>query len=78
MANEYFKSKLSLNPPVTVQNLNSSVELVNDTVYDYFSDNFGQVAQAPNGNLIMKYEGKSKNDLKKSLKILKRTPTSQK
>lgn len=72
-ANEYFKSKLSLNPPIPLQNLNSSVELLNDTVYDYFSDNFGQVAQAPNGNLIMKYEAKSKNDLEKSLKILNKS-----
>lgn len=64
---------MSLTPPIIVQNLNSSVKLLNDTVYDYFSDNFGQVTQAPNGNLIMKYKGKSKNDLKKSLKVLKQT-----
>ncbi|CAH3183822.1 unnamed protein product [Porites lobata] len=68
---EYFKSILSLNPPITVQNLSSRFKLLNDTVYDYFSANFGQVARAPDESLIRKYEGKSKNDLKKSLKVLK-------
>ena len=66
-ANEYFKSVLSLNPPITVQNLSSRLKLLNDTVYDYFCANFGQVAQGPEEGLIRKYEGKSKNDLKKSL-----------
>ena len=70
-ADEYFKSILSLNPPITVQNLSSRFKLLNDTVYDYFSANFGQVARAPDESLIRKYEGKSKNDLKKSLKVLK-------
>ena len=51
-ANEYFKSVLSLNPPITVQNLSSCVKLLNDTVYDYFSANSGQVAQAPDESLI--------------------------
>ena len=46
-ANEYFKSVLSLNPPITVQNVSSRVKLLNDTVYDSFSANFGQVGQAP-------------------------------
>ena len=72
-ASEYFKSVLSLNPPITVQNLSSCVKLLNDTVYDYFSANFGQVAQAPDESLIRKYEGKSKNGLKKSLKVLKQS-----
>ena len=58
---------------ITVQNLSSCVELLNDTVYDYFSANFGQVAQAPDESLIRKYEGKSKNDLKKSLQVLKQS-----
>ena len=72
-ANEFFKSVLSLNPPITVQNLSSRVKLLNDTVYDYFSANFGQVAQASDESLIRKYEGKSKNGLKKSLKVLKQS-----
>ena len=72
-ANEYFKSVLSLNPPITVQNLSSRVKLLNDTVYDYFSANFSQVAQAPDESLLRKYEGKSKNDVKKSLKVLKQS-----
>ena len=72
-ANEYFKSVLSLNPPITVQNLSSRVKLLNDTVYDYFSANFGQAAQAPDESLIRKYGGKSKNDLKKSLKVSKQS-----
>ena len=64
-ANEFFKSVLSLNPPITVQNLSSRVKLQND--------NSGQVAQAPDDSLIGKYEGKSKNDMKKSLKVLKQS-----
>ena len=72
-ANEYFKSVLSLNPPITVQNLSSRVKLLNGTVYDYFSANFGQVAQGPEEGLIRKYEGKSKNDLKKFFKVLKQS-----
>ena len=64
-ANEYLKSVLSLNPPITVQNLSSRVKLQND--------NSGQVAQAPDDSLIGKYEGKSKNDMKKSLKVLKQS-----
>ena len=35
--------------------------------YDFFSANFGQVAQATDESLIKKYEDKSKHDLKKSL-----------
>ena len=32
-ANEYFKSILFLNPPITAQNLSSSIKLLNDTIY---------------------------------------------
>ena len=44
-------------------------KLLNDTVYDYFSANHLVKLH----KLLMKawYEGKSKNDLKKSLKVLK-------
>ena len=70
-ANEYFKSVLFLNPPITAQNLSSSIKLLNNTIYDYFSANFGQVAQATDERLIKKYGGKCKHDLKKSLKVLK-------
>ena len=65
-ANEYFKSVLFLNHPITAQNLSSSIKLLNDTIYDYFSANFGQVAQATDERLIKKYEDKSKHDPKKS------------
>ena len=41
--------------------------------HDYLSANFGQVAQAPDESLIRKYGGKSKNDLKRSLKVLKQS-----
>ena len=47
-------SVLFLNPPITAQNLSSSIKLLNDTIYDYFSANFGQVAQATDERLIKK------------------------
>ena len=75
-ANEYFKSVLFLNHPITAQNLSSSIKLLNDTIYDYFSANFGQVAQATDERLIKKYEDKSKYDLKKSLKVLKHSASA--
>ena len=70
-ANKYFKSVLFLNPPITAQNLSSSIKLLNDTISDYFSANLGQVAQATDERLMKKYGDKSKHDLKKSLKVLK-------
>ena len=70
-ANEYFKSVLLLNLPITAQNLDSSIKLLNDTIYDYFSTNFGKVSQVVDKNLMNKYKDKSKHDLKKSLKVLK-------
>ena len=72
-ANEYFKSVLNLNPPITFQDLNSSIKLLNDTIYDYFSTNYGQVQQAVDENLIMKYRDKTTKELKKALKDLKRS-----
>ena len=57
--------------PITSQNCDSSIKLLNCTIYDYFSANFGQVAQATDESLIKKYKDKSKHDLKKSLKVLK-------
>ena len=60
-------------PQSAVRVLYWPIKLLNVTVYDYFSANFGQGAQAPAESLIRKYEGKSKNDLKKSLKVLKQS-----
>ena len=68
-ANEYFKSVLFLHPQITAQNLSSSMKLLNDIIYDFFSANFRQVAQATDESLIKKCEDKSKHDLKKSLSL---------
>ena len=42
-ANEYFKCALNLNPPISSQDINSSIVLLNDVIYNYFTDNFGHV-----------------------------------
>ena len=49
---EYFKSVLFFNPSITAQNLSWSIKLLNDTIYDYFSANLGQVAQTTDESLI--------------------------
>jgi len=41
-ANEYFKSVLQLSPPIRFEDLNSCIQLLNDSIYNYFSENFGQ------------------------------------
>ena len=46
-ANEYFKFTLPLNAPVRNADLNSSISILNNTIYNYFAENFGYVESLP-------------------------------
>ncbi|CAB3986993.1 Hypothetical predicted protein [Paramuricea clavata] len=72
-ANEHFKFSLMSNPPVTSDDLNTSIKLLNDTIYTYFAGNFGFVERLPDKLLNDKYKNHSIKDLKKALKLLKQS-----
>ena len=72
-ANEYFKFALNLNPPISSQDINSSIVLLNDVIYNYFADNFGHVESPPDKLLVEKYKNHTTKELKKTLKHLKST-----
>ena len=59
------------NPPITSDDLNTSIKLLNDTIYTYFAGNFGFVERLPDKLLNDKYKNHSIKDLKKALKLLK-------
>jgi hypothetical protein len=42
-ADSYFKFELGLNAPIRIEDLSSSITLMNDVVYNYFADNFAYV-----------------------------------
>ena len=42
-ADSYFKFELRLNAPIIIEDLSSSITLMNDVVYNYFADNFAYV-----------------------------------
>ena len=46
-ANEYFKSPLQFNTPITTQDLNSHISFLNNLIYEYFSENFGHTEAIP-------------------------------
>ena len=70
-ANEYFKSALLLNGPIMPQELNTSIQVLNDTIYTYFADNFGNTETIPDESLINKYKDHTVKKLKKALANLK-------
>jgi len=72
-ANEYFKSVLQLSPPIRFEDLNSCIQLLNDSIYNYFSENFGQVKKSASEEMVNKYKDKTAKELKKTLKNLKRS-----
>jgi len=72
-ANDYFKFALSSNQPITAQSLNANIKVLNNTVYEYFAQNFGFSNSFPNNSLVNKYKNYSIKDLKKALKTLKST-----
>ena len=70
-ANKYFKFAIPLNGPIVSEDLNASIRHLNDTIYNYFVDNFGIVKSTPDEKLVTKYKDHSAKDLKKALSILK-------
>ena len=46
-ANEYFKSTLPLNGPIKSQELDASIQVLNNTIYDYFARNYGHIETIP-------------------------------
>ena len=67
-ANEYFKFSLQ---PITSQDLNASIQQLNETIYEYFAENFGFSSNTPDRLVENKYKDCSIKELKKSLKSLK-------
>jgi hypothetical protein len=72
-ANDYFKFALQSNQPITSQDLDSNIKLLNNIVYEYFAKNFGQTDSTPDNSLVNKYKDYTVKDLKKALKTLKST-----
>ena len=75
-ANEYFKSTLPLNGPIKSQELDASIQVLNNTIYDYFARNYGHIETIPDKNLENKYKDHTVKDLKKALKCLKLSTNS--
>ena len=63
-ANDNVKSTLQVNGPIECQDLNTAIMELNDTVYNYFADNFGLSETSPDDN---KYKDFTVRELKKSL-----------
>ena len=70
-ANEYFKFTIPSNAPIRNGDLNSSISVLNNTIYNYFAENFGYVESFPDKSLKEKYENHNVKNLKKALKTLK-------
>lgn len=51
-ANEYFKSSLQRNGPITTQDMNSNISFLNNLIYDNFSTNFSRTESVPAAKLI--------------------------
>ena len=72
-ANDYFKFALQIDQPITSQNLDTNIRLLNNTIYEYFSHNFGYADSTPDNSLVTKYKEHTVKALKKALKTLKST-----
>ena len=55
-ANDYFKCALQLSDPITLQDTNSKIKLLNNTIYNYFEDNFGHAVTVPDNDMVAKYK----------------------
>ena len=71
MANDYFKCALQFNDPITMQDVNSKIKLLNDVIYNYFADNFGHNETVPDKSMVAKYKDYTVKELKKALQNLK-------
>ena len=72
-ANDYFKFVLQTNQPITSQDLDSNIMVLNNIIYEYFAQNFGYTDSTPDNSLVEKYKDYTVKDLKKALKDLKST-----
>ena len=70
-ATEHFKFSLIYNPPITSDDLNTSIKVLDDTICTYFAGKFGFVECQPDKLLNYKYKNHSIKDLKKALKLFK-------
>ena len=70
-ANDYFKFALQSNQPITSQDLDSNIKVLNNIVYDYFAEHFGYTKSLSDNSLVNKYKDYTVKDLKKTLKDLK-------
>ena len=70
-ANDYFKCALQPNDPITLQDLNSKIKLLNDAIYNYFANNYGHTETVPDKNMVAKYKEYTVKELKKALQNLK-------
>ena len=66
-ANGYFKFALFFNGPIKSRDLNSSIQILNNTIYNYFADNFGYIETIPDENVVNKYKDLTVKNLKKAL-----------
>ena len=72
IANDFFKAAF-LNRPISSAGLNDVIKEFNVVIYNYFKDTCGSVDSNYNTNLSAKYKDKSAKDLKRILKVLKRS-----
>ncbi|CAB3998171.1 Hypothetical predicted protein, partial [Paramuricea clavata] len=70
-ANDYFKCALQPSDPITLQDLNSKIKLLNDAIYSYFANNYGHTETVPDKNMGAKYKEYTVKELKKALQNLK-------
>ncbi|CAB3994937.1 Hypothetical predicted protein [Paramuricea clavata] len=70
-ANDYFNYALQPNDPITFQDLNSKIKLLNDAIYNYFANNYGHTETVPDKNMVAKYKEYTVKELKKALQHLK-------
>ena len=72
MANDFFKSSfVNIDFDSDVIDVNAVVELMKDSIYNYFKENYGTVKTHVSKQLVLKYSEYSVNSLKKALKRLK-------
>ena len=70
MANDFYKFKF-LNQPITDENLDSTIEHMNDVIYSYFKQSYGTVNNANHSNLMSSYKARSIQRTEKRIEGLK-------
>ena len=70
IANSYFKSTLPVSS-IDIEDLNATIKCMNETIYNYFKDNYGTVETNTYKIYHEKYKEFNKHKLKRALKKLK-------